>query len=121
VLARFPRLPACWLSRPVGCAAILAKDAGIPAMKKERLLMRLGTTELIVILLVALIIFGPQQLPKLGKTFGKTMKSFQEGMDDADKAPEEKASTEKAAAEKTAPADTAAKTADDGESKVSES
>lgn len=46
--------------------------------------MRIGTTELLVILAVVLIVFGPKNLPKLGKMFGKTMKNFKEGMDEAD-------------------------------------
>ena len=46
--------------------------------------MRIGTNELLIILAVALLIFGPKNLPKLGKMFGKTMKNFKEGMDDVD-------------------------------------
>lgn len=42
--------------------------------------MRIGTNELLIILLVVLIIFGPKQLPKLGKMFGKTMRSFKDGI-----------------------------------------
>ena len=34
--------------------------------------MRIGTNELLIILVVALLIFGPKNLPKLGKMFGKT-------------------------------------------------
>lgn len=37
--------------------------------------------ELIVILLVVLVLFGPKQLPKLGKMFGKTVKNVREGME----------------------------------------
>lgn len=48
--------------------------------------MRIGTQELIIILVVVLIIFGPKNLPKLGKMFGKTMKGFKEGIDDSDDA-----------------------------------
>ena len=44
--------------------------------------MRIGTNELLIILVVALLIFGPKNLPKLGKMFGKTMKSFKAGMDE---------------------------------------
>ncbi len=44
--------------------------------------MRIGTTELLMILIVVLIIFGPKNLPKLGKMFGKTMTGFKEGIDD---------------------------------------
>ena len=46
--------------------------------------MRIGTNEMLIILVVALLIFGPKNLPKLGKMFGKTMKNFKEGMDDVE-------------------------------------
>ena len=43
----------------------------------------LGLPELIVILFVALIIFGPKKLPELGKNLGKGLKSFKKGIDEA--------------------------------------
>ena len=46
--------------------------------------MKLGTTELIVILIVVIIIFGPTQIPKLTKMFGKSVKSFKDGMDETE-------------------------------------
>ena len=46
--------------------------------------MKIGTTEIVMILIVVLIIFGPKNLPKLGKMFGQTMKGFKEGIDDDD-------------------------------------
>ena len=46
--------------------------------------MRIGTNELLIILVVALLIFGPKNLPKLGKMFGKTMSNFKKGMDESD-------------------------------------
>jgi sec-independent protein translocase protein TatA len=42
----------------------------------------LGPTELIIILLIVLVLFGPKQLPKLGKMFGRAMKDLREGMED---------------------------------------
>ena len=42
--------------------------------------MRIGTNELLIILVVALLIFGPKNLPKLGKMFGKTINGFKKGM-----------------------------------------
>ena len=43
---------------------------------------KLGTTELLVSLVIVIVIFGPKQLPKLSKMFGKTIKNFKEGMSD---------------------------------------
>ena len=46
--------------------------------------MRIGTNELLIILVVVLLIFGPKNLPKLGKMFGKTINGFKQGMEDED-------------------------------------
>ena len=46
------------------------------------MLGKLGTTEVLVILVIVIIVFGPKQLPKLSKMFGKTIKNFKEGMSD---------------------------------------
>ena len=46
------------------------------------MLGKLGTTELLVILVIVIIVFGPKQLPKLSKMFGKTIKNFKKGMSD---------------------------------------
>ena len=43
----------------------------------------LGVPELIVILVIALLIFGPKKLPELGKNLGKGLKSFKKGIDEA--------------------------------------
>ena len=49
--------------------------------------MRIGTNELLIILVVALLIFGPKNLPKLGKMFGKTINGFKKGMEDEEGSP----------------------------------
>lgn len=36
----------------------------------------IGVPSLILILVVALLIFGPQKLPEIGSAFGKTLKEF---------------------------------------------
>ena len=36
----------------------------------------IGMSELIVILIIALIIFGPNKLPEIGKAFGKAISEF---------------------------------------------
>lgn len=40
----------------------------------------LGVPELLIILAVILLIFGPKNLPKLGSALGKTVKNLKEGM-----------------------------------------
>jgi sec-independent protein translocase protein TatA len=42
----------------------------------------LGTTELIVILAAALVLFGPRRLPELGRTLGKSLAEFKRATDD---------------------------------------
>ena len=60
--------------------------------------MRIGTNELLIILVVALLIFGPKNLPKLGKMFGKTMNNFKKGMEESEE--EENTSTAETQTEK---------------------
>ena len=45
--------------------------------------------EWVVILVVALLIFGPKNLPKLGKSLGSTVKNIREGMSGEDKKDDE--------------------------------
>lgn len=39
-------------------------------------LPNLGVTELIVILVIALLVFGPKKLPELGRSLGRGIKEF---------------------------------------------
>ncbi len=43
---------------------------------------RLGLSELVVILVLALILFGPGKLPEVGKAIGKAIGEFKKGMSD---------------------------------------
>jgi sec-independent protein translocase protein TatA len=45
---------------------------------------RIGGTELLVILLVALLIFGPSKLADLGKSLGEGLKNFKKGISSDD-------------------------------------
>ena len=42
----------------------------------------LGTTELIIILFIVLLLFGAKKIPELMKGMGKGVRSFKEGMDE---------------------------------------
>jgi sec-independent protein translocase protein TatA len=45
---------------------------------EQRLMFGLGWTEVGVIVLVALLIFGPKKIPELGSALGKTLRGFKE-------------------------------------------
>ena len=48
-------------------------------------------TEIIIVLVVILVLFGGAQLPKLAKNLGKAQKEFKDGLADGQKANEAKA------------------------------
>jgi sec-independent protein translocase protein TatA len=52
--------------------------------------MGIGATELILIMVIVLIIFGAGKLPKVMSDLGKGIKSFKEGMKDEAKENAEK-------------------------------
>jgi len=37
---------------------------------------KVGFTEILIILIVGFLVFGPKKLPELGKTFGNTINQF---------------------------------------------
>ncbi|MCC3503670.1 MULTISPECIES: twin-arginine translocase TatA/TatE family subunit [unclassified Microcoleus] len=44
----------------------------------------LGLPELGIVAVVAILIFGPKKIPELGNALGKTLRSFKEGVGQAD-------------------------------------
>lgn len=52
----------------------------------------LGMPELIIILVIALVIFGGSRLPQLGEGLGKAIRGFKKGLSDG---PEDAAKKEK--------------------------
>lgn len=51
--------------------------------------MRFSMPELLVVLAIVMVIFGPKQLPRLGNMLGSSIKSFKKGMEDETPAAEE--------------------------------
>ncbi len=49
------------------------------------MLSRIGPTELLLILFIALLIFGPTKLPKIGKAIGQAIGNFKRGASRAEK------------------------------------
>jgi sec-independent protein translocase protein TatA len=54
----------------------------------------IGVTGIILLVLLALLLFGPNKLPELGRAFGKTLREFKSGarevLDDDDRKEEGK-------------------------------
>ncbi|UOQ95011.1 twin-arginine translocase TatA/TatE family subunit [Halobacillus shinanisalinarum] len=46
------------------------------------MLQNIGIPGLIIILVIALIIFGPSKLPEMGRAFGTTLKEFKKSTQD---------------------------------------
>jgi sec-independent protein translocase protein TatA len=42
----------------------------------------LGLPELMVVLVIGLVMFGPSKLPSLGKSLGEAIKGFKKGIED---------------------------------------
>lgn len=42
----------------------------------------IGTSELLLILLIALIVLGPKEIPKVARTLGRAMREFQRAKDE---------------------------------------
>lgn len=40
---------------------------------------RIGPTELVLMLAIALVIFGPKKLPEIGKAIGQSIREFKSG------------------------------------------
>lgn len=54
--------------------------------------------DLIVILVIALLIFGPKKLPEMGSAIGKSIKEFRKGMNELGQPKEEETKTPPTAA-----------------------
>src|SRR5215469_1048284 len=66
----------------------------------------LGWPEIMLILVVALIIFGPRKLPELGKTLGESLAQFRRASEDFKRTWESEVEYEKARIDSPKPADT---------------
>ncbi len=55
----------------------------------------IGTGELLLILVVALMVFGPRKLPELAKTLGKSVNDFRRASDDFKRTWEREVETER--------------------------
>ena len=73
----------------------------------------IGGPELILILVIALIVFGPRKLPDIGKSVGKMMAEFRRASNDFKRTIEEEVEAEKRQVPLPPPAETTAATTTD--------
>jgi sec-independent protein translocase protein TatA len=57
-----------------------------------------GSSEMVIVLVIVLVLFGGSQLPKLAKNLGKAQKEFKAGMEDAEKGDDAEATAKESAA-----------------------
>ena len=48
----------------------------------------IGIPELIIVLVIAMIFFGPGKLPELGSSIGKAIKGFKKSLEEPEKKPD---------------------------------
>lgn len=60
----------------------------------------IGSTEIIIIAAVVLVLFGATAIPRFARSLGKARREFKEGLAEGEKAGAEDAAKEKAAAAK---------------------
>ena len=53
-----------------------------PPTREEKPLFGLGGTEIIIILVIGLVLFGAKRLPELGKGLGTGIREFKKGVSD---------------------------------------
>lgn len=44
------------------------------------MLSKIGPMEILIVLIIALLVFGPKTLPKLGRSIGQTLANFKKGL-----------------------------------------
>ena len=71
-----PRLPTVHIRLRRGCAPLFATpNRYAPAMP-----FGIGIWELLILLLVLLLVFGPKRLPEMGRQLGKGMREFKDSV-----------------------------------------
>jgi sec-independent protein translocase protein TatA len=61
-----------------------------PYLHEEVTMFGLGMPELLIVLVIAIVIFGPSKLPSLGKGIGEAIRGLKKGLEEPSKEDEKK-------------------------------
>ena len=64
-------------------------------MKEVKHMWRPGIAEIIIVLIVVLVLFGPGRITKIARELGASITAFKEGLSGGSKGPESEQSAEK--------------------------
>jgi sec-independent protein translocase protein TatA len=85
--------PSCSLLRPrVPCGSLWTAADGKLLIRAGRfpvvpsMIPNIGPMEIAIVLVIALVVFGPKRLPELGKSVGNGLKEFKSSLSDSDTA-----------------------------------
>jgi sec-independent protein translocase protein TatA len=76
-----------WCVTPAACGGIKSKNLRLNIrlhginidLRKELVMLGLQPIHIVIILVVALLLFGPKRLPEIGRTVGKALNEFRNG------------------------------------------
>jgi len=71
------------------------ESLGALTRKEREIIMGLGMPEVVLILVIALVVFGPRKLPELGKSLGHAMAQFRRASEDFKRTWEQEVEMEK--------------------------
>jgi sec-independent protein translocase protein TatA len=54
----------------------LTATIAAPKMKRDPLLVNIGPMEIVIVLVLALLVFGPKRLPQAGRSLGQALREF---------------------------------------------
>jgi len=73
------------LSRIEGCTFLMSRRSGGGYTRVGACTMgRIGLPEMLIILAIALVIFGPRKLPDLGRSLGHAIRGFKDAIQEGE-------------------------------------
>ena len=73
----------------------------------------IGTTEILIVLVIALLLLGPKEIPKIARTIGRGMRELERAKDELKESIEFEAERDEADSKKTSAKDTSEKGKED--------